>query len=265
MKFSKIIFAAFAILATITVTSCKAPQDITYFQDNTDVITLAKSGEMHIKPDDNLLIIVKAKDQKVEQMFNLSSYSGRVGEASGVERMSQYTVDPQGYIEFPLLGKLKVEGMTKFELAGFIKGELMGRDLVKDPLVNVEYNNQQISVLGDVFKPGAYTLQKESNNILEAIALAGDLNLTGNRKNVKVLREVEGQVRIYELDLTDMTKLTKSPGYYLQQNDVVYVEPNDMKKRQSTVNGNNIYNTSFWISVASLITTAVTTIGVFVK
>lgn len=184
---------------------------------------------------------------------------------SGTDGLTAYTVTPEGYIDFPVLGKLKVAGMTRSELAGFIKGELMGRDLVKDPTVTVEFVNTGINVMGEVTNPGRYDMNVDHMNVLEALTLAGDLTITGKRENVKVIRRDGEQLKTYSLDLTDMGKLTKSPAFELQQNDIIYVEPNDMRKRQTTVNGNNALSTSFWISVASPITTAVTTVGVFVN
>ena len=155
--------------------------------------------------------------------------------------------------------------MTRAELAGYIKGELMGRELVKDPTVVVEFLSSGINVIGEVNRPGRYDLNRDDLNILEALSLAGDLSITGQRKNVKVIRVEDGQVNTYTLDLTDAGSLMKNPAFYLQQDDVIYVEPNNMRKRQTTVNGNNALSTGFWISVASLITSAVTTIGVFIN
>lgn len=141
----------------------------------------------------------------------------------------------------------------------------MGRELVKDPTVTVEFVNTGINVMGEVMTPGRYDINRDHLTVLDALSLAGDLTINGRRENVKVLREENGQTKVYTLDLTDLNKLVKSPAYSLQQNDVVYVEPNDFRKRQTTVNGNNALSTGFWISVASLITSAVTTIGVFVN
>ena len=179
--------------------------------------------------------------------------------------MAVYTVSPQGTIDFPVLGTLKVGGMTRTELAGFIKGELMGRDLVKDPTVTVEIMGNAISMLGELHNPGRYEINRDNFTLLEAIALAGDLNITGMRDKVHVLRQSDGQTRDYIVDLTDAKSTMASPAYYVQPGDVIYVEPNDMRKRQTTVNGNSALSVSFWISVASLVTTAVTTVGVFVK
>ena len=178
--------------------------------------------------------------------------------------LANYTVTPAGTIDMPVLGEIKVSGMTRSELAGFIKGELMGRDLAKEPVVTVEFANMGVSIMGDVVRPGRYDINQDKINILEAISMAGDLTLQGKRENIAVLRETNGEVKTYRVDLTNYKELTQSPVYYLQQGDIIYVEPNDMRKRQTTTNGNNIYTTGFWISVASLLTSITTTVGVFV-
>ena len=161
---------------------------------------------------------------------------------------------PDGTIDFPVLGKLKIEGMTRSELAGFIKGELMGKELVKDPVVTVEFLNTGFSVMGEVNNAGRFDINKDQLNILEALSLAGDLTIQGQRENVAVVRTDRDGVHTYRVDLTNFVELTKSPAYYIKQGDVIYVEPNGVRKRQATVNGNNVLSASFWVSVASLLT-----------
>ena len=213
-------------------------------------------------------------------MFNLTINIDRVGSShdtglgggtknlrtsSTSEGLSNYTVSPKGYIDFPVLGELYVEGMTKSELAGFIKGELMGRDLVKDPIVTVEFMNFGVSVLGEVLNPGRYDITKDQVNVLEAISMAGDLTIQGLRENVAVLREEADGLHTYRIDLTNFKDMASSPAYYLKQGDIIYVEPNNVRKRQTTANGNNLLSTGFWISVASLLTSVVTSIAVFIR
>ncbi len=285
MKSAKtFIRAALAAGCLVMATSCTVPKKVAYFQDtdtqNKMVFQAVSMQPISIKPDDKVAIIVKSKDPELANLFNMPIYSARVGtvngghsqapvvrnyQFNGTEGVATYTVDPAGDIDFPVLGKLHVAGMTRSELAGFIKGELMGRDLVKDPTVIVEFANAAINVIGEVLTPGRFEINRDHVTVLDALAMAGDMTITGLRENVRVLRKNGENVETYTLDLTDMDKALQSPGFYLQQDDVVYVEPNDMKKRQSTVNGNNALSTSFWISVASLITSAVTTIGVFIN
>lgn len=280
MKMKNTAFSVLVTMALLLSAGCKAPKDVTYFQDAESIINVAGKQPIKVRPEDKLSIVVKSKDPAVSDLFNLPVYSQRVGTGgvsagngttvrnynpSASDGISLYTVDPAGCIDFPLLGKLKIEGMTRSEVAGFIKGELMGRDLVKDPTVTVEFVNAGVNLIGEVTVPGRYDLNTDHLNLIEAIALAGDLTINGRRDNVRVLREENGKINVYTVDLTNLKNTAASPVYYLRQNDVVYVEPNDMRKREATVNGNNALSTSFWISVASLITTAVTTIGVFVQ
>ena len=269
-----------ALVTAFIFTGCKTPEDVAYFQDISDeTIIIPSSGEIRIAPNDKLIILVKTMDPSVSAMFNLATPTDRIGgesttmssgagtlrsTSSVTSGVSKYTVSPEGTIDMPVLGEIKVAGMTRNELSGFIKGELMGRDLAKDPVVTVEFVNMGVSLMGEVMHPGQYDINQDKINILEAISMAGDLTLQGKRENIAVIRENNGEVKTYRVDITNYRELTKSPAYYLQQGDIIYVEPNDMRKRQTTTNGNNVYTTGFWISVASLLTSVVTTVGVFV-
>lgn len=258
----------FAFLA-LTLGSCKTPENITYIQDLNEEIVIenATRQAMRVQPEDKLTIIVHSKDPELAALFNLPVVTNNVNPvgtgSSGSGTMqrnyqtsggiSSYTVSQEGTIDFPVLGTLKVEGMTRNEVAAFIKGELLGRNLVKDPTVTVEFLNSGVSILGEVRSPGRYDMNRDNITILEAIALAGDLTIQGKRENVKVIRETpEGQVKVYQMDLTQGNKLMGSPAYYLKQNDVIYVEPTDYKKRETTANGNSTLTASFWISASSL-------------
>ena len=269
-------------VALLLLTGCKVPQDVAYFQnlDANTILESVKETPIKVRPGDKLAILVKTKDANISNLFNLPVYSSRVGQGSstngsgaelnsytgvGSESVADYTVSPEGTIDFPVLGKLNINGMTRSEVAGFIKGEIMGRQLAKDPVVTVEFLNVGISVIGEVNKPGRFDMNRDDLTLLDAIALAGDLRITGLRNNVKVLRKEKGKVEVYNIDLTNAEAMLKSPAYYLQQDDVIYVEPNNMSKRSTTVNGNNALSVSFWISVASLLTSAVTTIAVFIN
>lgn len=262
IKLSAVVFLA------AMVASCSAPKNLTYFQDVTETIVPVSASEVRVAPHDKLSIIVKSKDPALSSLFNLTVASDRLGldvPSSGTgstlrsfsstsEGISTYTVTPEGTIDFPVLGKLKIEGMTRSELAGFIKGELMGKELVKDPVVTVEFLNTGFSVMGEVNAAGRYDINKDQLNILEALSLAGDLTIQGQRENVAVVRTEKDGVHTYRVDLTNFVELTKSPAYYIKQGDVIYVEPNGVRKRQATVNGNNVLSASFWVSVASLLT-----------
>ena len=153
--------------------------------------------------------------------------------------------------------------MTREELGEYIRRELISRDLAKNPIVTVDYLNLSVTVIGEVGHPGRFAIDREDYTILDALSAAGDLTIYGKRNNIRVLREENGVQRVYEVDLNSGRTLAQSPVYYLQQNDVIYVEPNETKARQSTPNGNSVLTPSFWISILSFaasITTIVLTI-----
>lgn len=256
-------------MAVVLMGAC-TPKNIAYVQDFSEgsIAGQAQPKPMRVQPGDKLSIIVHSKDPELALLFNLpivTSNMRNMGVTAGngtvqrnynsTEGLASYTVSPTGTIDFPVLGTLNIEGMTRSEISGFIKGELMGRNLIKDPTVTVEFLNSGVSILGEVRSPGRYDMNRDNITILEAIALAGDLTIQGKRENVKVVRENnDGTVNVYEIDLTQGKKMIDSPGYFLRQNDVVYVEPTNIRKRETTVNGNSALSTSFWISAASLLT-----------
>jgi polysaccharide export outer membrane protein len=216
--------------------------------------------EIRVQPEDKISILVNSKDPLLVDLFNLPIVSRQIGSnyaESQPRGLSGYTIDRNGNIDFPVLGTLHIAGMTRQEIATYIKNELLNNDLVKDPVVTVEFLNLTVSVLGEVVKPGRFNIDKDKLTILDAIGMAGDLTIYGQRDNVTVQREENGKRVMYKVDLTSGYDLYASPVYYIQQNDIVYVEPNSMRARQSTVNGNNIRSSSFWMSLASLLTTVV--------
>lgn len=250
--------------------SCGTPKEIAYFDDFQTATQVENHARRQIKvrPDDKLQITVSSKDPQLAALFNLPSITSRLGQGGTIyngsnsnynygianEGINCYTVDPQGNIDFPVLGELHVEGMTRSELAGFVKGELMGRNLIKDPTVVVEFINTGISVLGEVKMPGRYLMNRDEVTLLDALSMAGDLTIQGQRTNVRVLRNEGDTTKIYVVDLTKGSELMNSPAFYLQQDDVVYVEPNDYRKRETTVNGNTALSAGFWMSVVSVLT-----------
>ena len=259
MKFRKILSLTLMVLAAV---SCSTPKEISYFQDlqpGVTELTITDPVEIKVRPKDKLSILINAQDQKLTNMFNLPIVSQQIGQestgSSGTSRgVSGYTVDTDGYINFPVLGKIKVEGMTREQIAEYLTGQLKEKELIKEPVVTVEFMNLGVSVLGEVNRPGRISINRDNLTILDALSEAGDLTIFGKREKVLVLRQENGKQRVYGINLCSADQLYTSPVYYLQQNDVVYVEPNDTKSRQSTVNGNTVRSTSFWISLASLIT-----------
>ena len=157
-------------------------------------------------------------------------------------------MDKDGNIDFPVWGAVKVQGLTRTEVAKTIKDRLMNEDLCKDPVVTVEFYNMNFSVLGTVGGAGVQAITKDKITLLEAIAMASDLQIEGIRKNVLVMRQEGDQQIPYRVDLTSAERIYNSPVYYIRQNDIIYVEPNAKNKRNSTVMGSSAYTPAFWIS-----------------
>lgn len=252
------------VSSMLLLASCSTPRNITYFQDVNagTIIDPVKQLDIRVRPEDKLSIIVTTPDPALSNLFNLVQTQTRLGNtttstlggsSSNDGRTLFYTVNNDGDINFPVLGKLHIGGMTRSEVASFIEKKLIDNHLVKDPIVTVEFANTGLSIIGEVTRPGRYEFNKDRLNIIDAIAMAGDLTNLGKRENVIVFREIEGGKReVYKVDLTDMSSIAGSPAYYLQQNDVIYVEPNDKKKRDTTASGNSAFNPSFWVSLGSL-------------
>lgn len=259
----KNLYQLFCLAALCLLAACSTSREVVYFQDlrpGESEQKIDASYELRLRPKDKISIIVNSRDPQLTNLFNLPYVSRQLGQtsATGLSNTSQgvsaYTLDNEGCIDFPVLGRLQVSGKTREEVAAYIKEELVSQNLVKDPVVTVEFVNLSISVLGEVNKPGRYLIERDKPTLLDALSMAGDLTIYGKRDKVLVLRSEEGVQRVYGVDLRSASYLYSSPVYYLQQNDVIYVEPNEVKSRQSTVNGNNVRSTSFWISLASLLT-----------
>lgn len=260
---------------TLLVSSCSTPRNVTYFPDLTNGAELQaeRVADIRVKPEDKLSIVVNTQDPSISGLFNLSA-SGAHGAQSNATTtgtstggsQSYYTVNRRGDINFPIVGKIHVEGLTREQVAETIVDELTRADLVKDPIVTVEYANTGISVMGEVKSPGRYEFNKDHLSIVEAIAMAGDLTINGVRDNILVLRkDREGKQTAYRVSLLDSRDLAASPVYYLQQDDVIYVEPNDKVVRETTPNGNTPYTPAFWVSMGSFAVTLATLIITLVR
>ena len=260
MSSKKVMWSGVLGIALLMVSSCKTPSNISYFQDfynNPDTVINLQNKVITIKPTDKLYIGVKSKDQQISQLFNLTG--GNSSSSSNVSKDAYYyTVDGKGNIDFPVLGTVHVANLSREQVAEKIKKALLEASLVKDPVVTVGLSNLHYSVMGEVNHPGQFAIEDEKVTILDAISNAGDLTITGVRDDVMVLRQENGHQKIYKINLCSGKDVFCSPVYYLQQNDVVYVSPNDTKKRTSTVNGNTIQSTGFWLSVSSLAVTILT-------
>ena len=250
MRLSKILFLSLTVLAAV---SCSTPKEISYFQDlqpGISELTITDPVEIKVRPKDKLSILVNSQDQKLNELFNLQNTGGNTS-SNRIEL--GYTVDTQGFINFPVLGKVKVDGMTREQIAEHLTEQIKERELIKDPVVTVEFLNLGVSVLGEVNNPGRIKIDRDNMTILDALSEAGDLTIYSKREKVLVLRQENGKQRVYGVNLCSADHIYTSPVYYLQQNDVVYVIPNDTKSRQSTVNGNTVRSTSFWMSFASFL------------
>lgn len=250
------------LFAIILLSSCGSMRNMNYLEDLQagDTTVIANIPTIRVKTDDKLSIVINSRDPQLANLFNLPIVTYRVGQtniAPSNQEVSNYTVDSQGNIDFPVIGKIHVAGLSREEIAAEVKNELIAKNLVKDPVVTVEFTNHAISVLGEVNKPGRYGIDRDKITILDALGMAGDLTIYGKRQDVLVLREENGKQIPYKINLCAGRELLTSPAYYLQQNDVIYVEPNNVRARQSTVNGNNVRSSSFWLSLASLLTTVV--------
>ena len=247
----------FLSVAAVLLSSCAAPKNIAYFQNKTvnHPEKIDKHAGIVIQPKDMLSIVVSSRNPELVAMFNLPVVSYQAGSEivnGGYQKLIGYVVDNQGYIDFPVLGPIKVAGLTRWELSELIKKKLLENGLLTDAVVTVEFMNFKISVLGEVNSPGTYSVEGDKVTILQAISLAKDLTIFGMRDNVSVIREKDGERTIYQVDLTDVD-LFNSPAYYLQQNDIVYVEPSEVKARQSTTDDKALRMTSIFVSSGSLL------------
>lgn len=251
------------LLSAAVLSSCSSVKDIAYFQNK--VVNQPEKIDKHagivIQPKDMLSIVVSSRNPELVSMFNLPVVSYQAGSetvsGAGVQRLLGYVVDNAGYIDFPVLGPISVSGMTRWELSEMIKDRLIKDGLLTDAVVTVEFMNFKVSVLGEVNAPGTYTIEGDKVTVLQAISLARDLTIFGLRENVSVIRERDGERTIYQINLCDVN-LFKSPAYYLQQNDIIYVEPNQEKARQSTTDDKTLRMTSILVSGGSLLVSIAT-------
>lgn len=250
----KILLMAMLALA---LASCNTSKKIVYFQDiqvnRPEAITEAR--DITVQPKDQISILVSSKDPQLAALFNLPRVQYRVGGSdlqNNNGEVAGYTLDTEGYIDFPVLGRLYVVGMTKGEIASYIKKRLIDENLINDPVVTVEFMNLYYSILGEVNSPGKYMITKDQITLLEALSMAGDLTIYGKRDAVFVVREEDGQRVTHWVDLRTQD-LFHSPVYYLKQNDVIYVQPNKVRAGQSTINENSVKSVSLWISIASFL------------
>ncbi|WP_235889606.1 polysaccharide biosynthesis/export family protein [Flavobacterium restrictum] len=239
--------------------SCASRKDIVYYQniDGTASKEKTNSYEVTIQPDDLLMIIVSTEDPEIAIPFNLKTVSvvspGKQDLVRGAESNQLYLVDSAGFIDFPVIGKLKIGGMTRTEVLQMLQDRITV--YIKNPVINLRIMNFKVSVQGEVVFPGTYPVNSERITLIEALAMAKDLTIYGVRKNILIIREVNGIKSYNRVDITK-ADFINSPYYYLTQNDVIYVEPN-----KNRINGAAIgTNAGIIISVTSLLITLITLI-----
>lgn len=258
MKYFFLLKKTIPFLSLVLLFSCTSKKDIIYYQD---IDTLGAQGkstsyEIKIQPDDLLMIIVSAEDPEIAIPFNLTTSSVPTADrpdAVGQQSTQLYLVDANGFIDFPILGKLKISGLTRSEVLKILQDKVAV--FIKNPIINLRIMNFKYSVQGEVTSPGTYNVASERITLIEALSKAGDLTIYGKRNSILIIREIDGVKSYNRVDITK-AGFINSPFYYLAQNDVVYVEPNKSRINAAAVGP----NTGVIISVSSLLITLITLI-----
>jgi polysaccharide export outer membrane protein len=235
--------------------SCGSTKDVAYLQ-NSEEIDFARSEYLYdarIMPKDVLTITVNTVNPEAAAPFNLTvptSFNNQTRSTYSQPILQTYLVDNQGFIDYPVIGRLEVGGLTKSMCEKLLHDKIQPYlNAAENPVVTVRMSNYKISVLGEVNRPGMFTVDNEKINILEALAKAGDLTIYGVRNKVKLIREdAKGRKEIHTINLND-ANIINSPYYYLQQNDIVYVEPNNVKAQNSKIG----QTTTLWFSATSIL------------
>lgn len=253
----KYVLPILVIVAVILLGSCANSEKVAYFQNANEINLTESKGlyDAHIRPKDILTITVSTTDPLAAKPFNLVvmnplNSSGNIN-SGNTGSLQTYLVDNEGMINFPILGKIKVGGLSKTDCESMITRMIkpyMAES--ENPIVTVKMASYKVTVIGEVQHPGTFPVAQEKINVLEAIAQAGDLSIYGKRDNIMLIREKDnGEKEIHKLDLTD-ADLFNSPYYYLQQNDVIYVEPNRVKAKNSSIG----QSTTIWLSFIGIVT-----------
>lgn len=259
MKYFFVFKKNIPLVLVLLLFSCASKKDIVYYQniDNLAGKENSNSYDVKIQPDDVLMIIVSAQDAESAIPFNLSTISmvntNNPLASRGLETQQSYLVDSNGSIDFPVLGKLKVGGLSRSEILQMFQTKLS--KYIQNPIINFRIINFKVSVQGEVIAPGTFNVTSERITLIEALTLARDLTIYGKRNNILVIREVNGVKSYNRVDITK-ADFIYSPFYYLTQNDVVYVEPNKTRINGAVVGT----NTGVIISITSLAITLITLI-----
>lgn len=255
MKSFKLLVVAAAVLLASCGTQKKS---ILYLQDAVadQPETIVNQYELKIKPSDILGVTVNSRYAELAAPFNLSSITfqnATTGKATGNQAQGQ-VVDDAGFISMPVLGKIKAAGLTRSELAADIEQRLITGGHIKDPVVNIQFLNFKINVLGEVSRPGEFAINSDRVTLFDALSMAGDITDYGVKERITVIREQNGQRTIGYLDATS-TDVFKSPYYYLQQNDIIIVDPDEIKQANANVNQKGRNTLSTVTSILSILVT----------
>ena len=242
------------ILGALLLASCATNNRAAYIQQvQTDIPTaIEQDYQIRIKPLDRLTVTINSKDPELAAPFNAaSSYNSLNGlssySSSSNGNLQILTVDKEGKIQLPIIGEIDCDGLTRNELAKKIENTIRENGMVHDPIVIIQFADVKFSVLGEVARPGQFSITKDRISLFDALAMAGDLTIYGQRENVALIREENGMRTVHYFDLKNPDILA-SPYFYLQQDDVVYVTPNKYKAQAGEINQNR----SFYISLVSV-------------
>ncbi len=249
------------ILVAALLVSCNASKRVIYeFNKEEAVKAIMADGQIRIKPLDRITVIVSSQNPELAAPFNATtSYNSlsfnplSASASNGAQSVQVRTVDSEGMLEMPIIGKILCTGKTRTELANEIAKKIIDGGYISDAVVNIQFADMKFYVLGEVARPGQFDITRDKITVLEALAMAGDMTIFGNRANVAVIRRNSDDkgYEVFEMNFLEGNQMS-SPAFYLQQGDVVYVQPNKYKAATSEINQNR----TFWISIASTLITA---------
>lgn len=240
----------------LLLASCKSGEKVLYLQDVTEGQTLTTQATQALKllsGDKVSVIVTSSSTPAIATQFNLPITTIQAGATTNAtsNQIALYTIDENGCIDIPNLGRVKIGGLSRGEAAAKIQS-MLRTELLRDAVVTISAYDQYVTILGEVAKPGRVNIMRDKITLLDAIGQAGDLTIQGRRDNIKVIREENGESKVYFVDLRSKD-LFNSPVYSLQQNDIIYVSPNNVRIGQSTYNDNSIRSISTWLSITSVI------------
>lgn len=251
------------LLSVAALCSCNLQKKIVYFQDaeQHEMIKMAENYEVKIGPNDRLKIVITSKNPELASPFNSSvaynslslSEKSYTTSANGDMSVQTRTVRPDGVLEMPIIGEIQCKGKTRAELADEISRKIREGNYIADPIVNIQFEDMKITVMGEVTRPGQFSIERDEVSLLDALAMAGDMTIYGERNGVAVIRKIDGKSVVSYLDLRNKETI-ESPFFHLQPNDVVYVKPNRYKAANAEINQNR----SFWISIVSTLVSVAT-------